>query len=198
MDPENRRQKPNELSNSPAEHPHRHNYKKLYQAPHFHHYMPIKPAAHKATFAAGCFWGVEEAFAKISGVISTQVGYIGGKTKHPTYKQVCTGNTGQAEAVEVTFEPTTITYQQLLDTFWNCHDPTTINRQGPDVGTQYRSAIFYHSEAQKKAAEKFKQQWQKKFTRPIVTEIVKASEFYRAEEYHQQYWKKHSRFACRI
>lgn len=157
-----------------------------------------KDNLNKATFAAGCFWSVEAAFAEIEGVISTQVGYTGGKTKNPTYDQVCTDKTGHAEAVEITFDPAKISYKELLDVFWECHDPTQMNAQGPDEGTQYRSAIFYHSEAQHKEAEKSKQEWQKKLSKPIATEITKASAFYRAEEYHQQYFKKNKGVMCHI
>lgn len=152
----------------------------------------------KATFAAGCFWGVEVAFAKIDGVVSTSVGYTGGKTKNPTYGQVCTDTTGHAEAVEISFDPVKVSYQQLLDIFWNCHDPTQINGQGPDEGTQYRSTIFYHSKAQQQEAEKSKQEWQQKLSKPIVTEITKASTFYLAEEYHQQYFKKNKGVMCHV
>lgn len=152
----------------------------------------------KATFAAGCFWGVEAAFSEIAGVISTQVGYTGGKTKNPAYEQVCTDKTGHAEAVEITFDPTKISYEKLLDIFWECHDPTQMNAQGPDEGTQYRSAIFYHSKKQQQEAEKSKLEWQKKLSKPIATEITKASTFYRAEEYHQQYFKKNKGVMCHI
>ncbi len=156
-----------------------------------------KPKNEKATFAAGCFWGVERVFANVSGVISTVVGYIGGTTKNPIYQQVCTGTTGHAEAVEIVFNPAIINFTKLLDIFWQCHDPTTMNRQWPDEGTQYRSALFYHSEAQKKVAWQSKQQWQQKFTRPIVTEIVNAGSFYPAERYHQHYYKMHPRICLR-
>jgi peptide-methionine (S)-S-oxide reductase len=154
----------------------------------------------KATFAAGCFWGVEFAFAKVPGVVSTQVGYTGGHTENPTYKEVCTDRTGHAEAVEVTYDPAQISYQQLLDVFWNIHDPTTLNRQGPDVGTQYRSAIFYHHEQQRVAAEASKRKLEKsgRFDKPIVTEITPASKFYRAEEYHQHYFEKHGLPSCHL
>lgn len=152
----------------------------------------------KATFAAGCFWNVEAAFAKIDGVVSASVGYTGGKTRNPTYREVCTDKTGHAEAVEVSFEPTKVSYEKLLDVFWNCHDPTQMNGQGPDEGTQYRSAIFYHSKKQQQEAEKSKQAWQKKMSRTIVTEITKATPFYRAEEYHQQYFKKNKGVMCHV
>lgn len=146
----------------------------------------------KATFAAGCFWGVEAAFRHIEGVTATQVGYGGGETKTPTYERVCTGETGHAEAVEVEFDPSRVSYDELLETFWNCHDPTTLNRQGPDVGTQYRSVIFYHDGEQEAAARKSKQAREDTGLHQgeIVTEIVPAQEFYRAEDYHQQYFEK--------
>ena len=145
-----------------------------------------------ATFAAGCFWQVEEAFSKVNGVVSTMVGYTGGKTKNPSYENVCTDATGHAEAVHVEFIPSKVSYEELLDVFWSIHDPTQLNRQGPDVGTQYRSAIFYHNERQKKAAIKSKEKLEKsgKFTKPIITAIVPVSEFYKAEEYHQKYLEK--------
>jgi len=154
----------------------------------------------KATFAAGCFWGVEFAFAKVPGVVSTQVGYIGGHTENPTYKDVCTDQTGHAEAAEVTYDPAQISYQQLLDVFWSIHDPTTLNRQGPDVGTQYRSAIFYHNKDQHGAAIASKRKLENsgRFGKPIVTEIMPASKFYRAEEYHQHYFEKHGLPSCHL
>ncbi len=154
----------------------------------------------KATFAAGCFWGVEKVFMAIPGVVSTQVGYTGGHTQNPTYEEVCTGRTGHAEAIEVTFDPSKTSYEDMLEVFWRHHDPTTMNRQGPDVGTQYRSAIFYHSPAQKEAAEKSKSLLEKSgiFKRPIATEITPASEFYRAEEYHQKYLKKNPHGYCSL
>ncbi len=154
----------------------------------------------KATFAAGCFWGVEAAFAKVPGVVSTQVGYTGGHTENPTYKRVCTDKTGHAEAVEVTYDPAKVSYEQLLVVFWSIHDPTTLNRQGPDVGTQYRSAVLYHNEQQRDTAiasrEKLEQSG--KFRRPIVTEVAPASRFYRAEEYHQRYFEKHGLPSCHL
>jgi peptide methionine sulfoxide reductase msrA/msrB len=152
----------------------------------------------KATFAAGCFWGVEEAFRTVKGVVSTVVGYTGGHTKNPTYEDVCGGETGHAEAVEVTFDPAVVSYDQLLDVFWDTHDPTTPNRQGPDVGAQYRSAIFFHNEAQETAAKASKARMDKSgsFKRRIVTQIEPAGEFYRAEEYHQQYLKKRGISTC--
>ena len=148
----------------------------------------------KATFGAGCFWHVEDLFQKTKGVKSTAVGYIGGQLPNPTYEEVCTDKTGHAEAVEVEFDPNEISYDELLDVFWNNHNPTTLNRQGPDVGNQYRSAIFYHDEEQKKVAEKSKQVLEQsgKHANSIVTEIVPAPLFYKAEEYHQKYFKKHN------
>ena len=151
----------------------------------------------KATFAAGCFWGVEEEFRQLKGVLSTTVGYTGGTVANPSYRDVCSGATGHAEAVEVTFDPAQITYDQLLDVFWNAHDPTTLNGQGPDVGAQYRSAIFFHTPGQEKAAQASKKRRQEKLARPIVTEIVAASLFSRAEEYHQQYLAKRGAASCR-
>ena len=152
----------------------------------------------KATFAAGCFWHVEVDFRKIKGVVGTQVGYIGGTMDNPTYKDVCSDKTGHAEAVEVTFEPSKVSYEYLLKIFWEMHDPTSIDSQGPDVGTQYRSAIFYHNEKQKAAALKSKEQLQKKLTKKIATEIKKATSFYRAEDYHQQYLEKRGLAVCPI
>ena len=155
----------------------------------------------KATFAAGCFWGVEATFKKVRGVVSTRVGYTGGRTKDPTYEQVCTDRTGHAEAVEVEFDPMTVSYGDLLKVFWGSHDPTTKNRQGPDFGSQYRSAIFYHSDEQREAALKSMQEQgqARRFNgRRIVTEIVQATEFYPAEEYHQDYHEKHGLASCRL
>ncbi|MEW6008786.1 MAG: bifunctional methionine sulfoxide reductase B/A protein [Candidatus Omnitrophota bacterium] len=154
----------------------------------------------KAIFAAGCFWGVEAEFRKIEGVVSTTVGYTGGHFKNPTYEDVCSGKTGHAEAVEVTYQPSKISYEQLVDVFWNIHDPTTLNKQGPDVGAQYRSAIFYINNQQKKAALLSKERLEKskKFKEPIVTEITQATEFYPAEEYHQRYYEKHGIKGCAI
>lgn len=151
----------------------------------------------KATFAAGCFWGVQAAFDQTKGVLRTEVGYTGGTTKNPTYEDVCSDETGHAEAVLVEFDPKKVSYQELLEIFWKIHDPTQFNRQGPDVGTQYRSAIFYHSKKQKAAALASKEKAQKKFKRPIATKIENAKEFYPAEEYHQKYYKKHG-MTCRI
>ena len=146
----------------------------------------------KATFGAGCFWHVEDLLSKTKGVTSTAVGYIGGQLPDPTYEEVCTDKTGHAEAVEVEFDPNEISYDELLDVFWKNHNPTTLNRQGPDIGNQYRSAIFYHDEKQKEIAEKSKQNLDssRTFIDPIVTEIVPAPKFYKAEEYHQKYFKK--------
>jgi peptide-methionine (S)-S-oxide reductase len=154
----------------------------------------------KATFAAGCFWGVEETFRHVEGVTATTVGYTGGAKKSPSYKDVCTGNTGHAEAVEVAFDPARVSYPELLAIFWRSHDPTTFNRQGPDVGTQYRSAIFYHDAEQEAAARDSKAALEKSgtFGRPIVTQIVPASEFYRAEDYHQQYLEKQGLRSCHL
>ena len=144
----------------------------------------------KATFAAGCFWGVESAFRRLDGVTATTVGYTGGHVPDPTYELVCTGTTGHAEAVEVEYDPAVVSYGDLLTTYWAIHDPTTPNRQGPDVGTQYRSAIFFHDEAQEKAARESLAREQAQLPRPIVTEVVRAGPFFRAEDYHQQYEEK--------
>ncbi len=154
----------------------------------------------KAAFGAGCFWGVEAAFRKVRGVKSTEVGYSGGTVENPTYKDVCTGRTGHAEAVKVEYDPAELSYEKLLDVFWGCHDPTTPHRQGPDVGTQYRSAIFFHTPEQEGAARASQEKLQAgdRHTRPIVTEIIPASEFYRAEEYHQQYLEKRGQASCRF
>jgi peptide methionine sulfoxide reductase msrA/msrB len=157
-------------------------------------------AVQKATFAAGCFWGVEESFRTLKGVVSTRVGYIGGTTKNPTYRDVCSHTTGHAEAVEVTFDPAIISYTQLLDVFWNIHDPTQGDRQGPDIGDQYRSAIFYHSKDQEILARQSIQKLQNsgKVRAKITTQIVSAPVFYQAEEYHQQYIKKGGSAGCAI
>jgi peptide-methionine (S)-S-oxide reductase len=153
----------------------------------------------QATFAAGCFWGAEDAFRKLPGVKETAVGYTGGRFENPTYRDVCSDRTGHAEAVEVTFDPKEVSYEQLLDVFWENHDPTTLNRQGPDVGSQYRSAIFTHSPEQEAAARASKERLgvSGRYSRPIVTEIVPAPTFYRAEEYHQQYFEKRGISHCR-
>ena len=147
----------------------------------------------KATFGAGCFWGVEETFRQVKGVTSTAVGYTGGTLENPTYHDVCTDKTGHAEVVQVEYDPSQVSYDALLKVFWECHDPTTMNRQGPDVGTQYRSAIFFHTPEQAAAARASKEALQLggQHRRPIATEITPASPFYRAEEYHQQYLTKH-------
>ncbi len=149
----------------------------------------------KATFGAGCFWGVEYAFKKVDGVVSTAVGYAGGTTDNPTYEQVCSGRTGHAEVVQVEFDPAKVSYDQLLDVFWTVHNPTTLNRQGPDIGTQYRSAIFTHSPEQEATARDSmaKKSESGAFRDPIVTEITPFSAFYRAEEYHQDYFEKQGR-----
>jgi len=154
----------------------------------------------KATFAAGCFWGVEAAFRQIEGVTATRVGYTGGDFKNPTYKDVCSGTTGHAEAVEVEYDPSKVTYEELLKVFWENHDPTTLNRQGPDVGTQYRSAVFFLTPEQEAAAKASKEKLQRngRYKRPIVTEIDPALEFYPAEDYHQQYLEKRGLAHCRI
>jgi peptide-methionine (S)-S-oxide reductase len=154
----------------------------------------------KATFAAGCFWGVEATFRQIPGVISTRVGYIGGKTENPTYKEVCTDGTGHAEAVEVEFDPSKVAYNDLLQVFWENHDPTQVNRQGPDWGTQYRTAIFYHSPEQQAQAEASKQALEQshRYPKPIATQIVPAVTFYPAEDYHQQYLEKRGLASCHI
>jgi peptide-methionine (S)-S-oxide reductase len=152
----------------------------------------------KATFGAGCFWGVEAAFRRLAGVSSTQVGYLGGSVKNPTYEQVCTDRSGHAEVVEVTFDPQVISYGDLVEVFWDNHNPTTLNRRGPDFGSQYRSAIFYHSPEQADQAKASRDAAQARFPRPIVTEITPASEFWRAEEYHQQYLEKRGLSHCHI
>ncbi|MBK0404346.1 peptide-methionine (S)-S-oxide reductase MsrA [Adhaeribacter sp. BT258] len=153
----------------------------------------------KATFAAGCFWGVEAIFRQLDGVKATCVGYIGGITENPTYEEICSDKTEHAEAVEITYDPARISYQDLLDVFWQQHNPTTLNRQGPDIGAQYRSAIFYHNQAQKEAAQISKallQQSEIYRNQPIVTEISAAGVFYKAEEYHQQYLEKRGFTNC--
>ncbi len=147
-----------------------------------------------ATFGAGCFWGVEAAFRRADGVVTTAVGYMGGSLKNPTYKDVCTGQTGHAEVVQVTYDPSKISYEQLLDIFWSVHDPTQLNRQGPDIGSNYRSVIFYHDAEQGRLARTSKEKIEVSGMfgfRKIMTAIVPASEFYRAEEYHQRYYEKH-------
>ena len=151
-----------------------------------------------ATFGAGCFWGIEAAFRQVLGVTDAVVGYSGGHTANPTYKDVCTDGTGHAEVVQVTFDPAQLSYEKLLEFFWQIHDPTQLNRQGPDSGTQYRSAIFFHSPEQEASARKSKEQAQAsgRFRRPVVTEITPASTFYRAEEYHQRYLEKRGAASC--
>jgi peptide-methionine (S)-S-oxide reductase len=147
----------------------------------------------KATFGGGCFWGVEDTFRKVKGVVGTAVGYEGGTLENPTYQDVCSHRSGHAEVVQVEYDPARVSYAELLDVFWKCHDPTTRNRQGPDFGSQYRSVIFYHDEDQKAAAlaSMEREGATGRHRRPIVTEIVPAAPFYRAEEYHQQYYEKH-------
>jgi len=154
----------------------------------------------KATFAAGCFWGVEDAFRQVKGVTDATVGYTGGHTKSPTYKEVCTDRTGHAEAVEIEFDPKLVSYRELLSVFFQSHDPTQLNRQGPDYGSQYRSAIFFHDAEQEAAARESKEALEKAgvFKRLIVTQIVPAADFYRAEEYHQRYFEKNGIRACHI
>lgn len=154
----------------------------------------------KATFAAGCFWGVEATFRQLPGVISTRVGYTGGHTDKPTYKEVCTDRTGHAEAVEVEFDPAKIPYGDLLKVFWENHDPTQVNRQGPDWGTQYRTVIFFHSPEQQKEALASKAALENahRYSKPIATQIVPAGEFYPAEEYHQQYLEKRGLASCHV
>jgi peptide-methionine (S)-S-oxide reductase len=154
----------------------------------------------KATFAAGCFWGVEEAFRQLPGVLETAVGFMGGTTESPSYREVCGGRTRHAEVVHLEYDPSRISYDELLETFWSCHDPTTLNRQGPDVGDQYRSAIFYHTPDQQAAARASKERLDAagRFRRPIVTAIEPALTFWRAEEYHQRYLEKRGAAACRV
>jgi peptide-methionine (S)-S-oxide reductase len=154
----------------------------------------------KATFGAGCFWGVEALFRDLDGVTNTAVGYLGGTFPNPTYHDVCTGKTGHAEVVEVEYDPARVSYEALLKVFWENHDPTTLNRQGPDRGTQYRSAIFFHTPEQQRAALAMRDQLPKRglFRRPIVTEITPTSTFYRAEEYHQQYLAKRGQASCHV
>ena len=149
-----------------------------------------------AIFGAGCFWGVELAFGRIKGVAKTSVGYTGGATENPTYEQVCTGNTGHAEVVWVEFDSSVVSYDELLDVFWGCHDATTLNRQGPDIGTQYRSVIYYNDPTQEAAAKQSKEKNAKRFSSPIVTEITAASKYYLAEDYHQKYLEKRGMGSC--
>lgn len=159
-----------------------------------------KPKTEQATFGAGCFWGVEELFRAVPGVIATQVGFMGGTRVNPTYQDVCSHTTNHAEVVHLEFDPGIISYKELLRVFWENHNPTTPNRQGPDVGSQYRSVIFYHSEAQRKAAEQSKKELEssRKWSNRIVTQIVQAQAFYPAEEYHQKYLMKRGMSACHI
>ena len=154
----------------------------------------------KATFGAGCFWGVEAAFQEVEGVVSTAVGYSGGHLQKPTYQDVCSGRTGHAEVVQLEYDPARVSYDQLLDVFWENHDPTTLNRQGPDIGAQYRSAIFFHTPEQEAAARASKTRLERsgRYPRPIVTEITPASEFWRAEDYHQRYLEKRGLAHCTI
>ena len=153
-----------------------------------------------ATFGAGCFWGIEAAFRRVPGVLDAEVGYSGGKTQNPTYRDVCTDTTGHAEVVQVTFDPEKLSYEQLLDVFWTIHDPTQVNRQGPDYGKQYRTAIFFHSPEQEAAAKKSKQALEAsgKLRKPVATEITAAGPFWRAEEYHQRYLEKRGATSCHI
>jgi len=169
----------------------------------YHQDPPIEPGEvlqglARATFAAGCFWGVEEFFRACPGVVDVVVGYTGGHVDHPTYEQVCTGRTGHAEAVLVAYDPSVVTYEQLLEEFFRHHDPTTPNRQGPDVGTQYRSVIFFHDAAQEGAARKSLEAIQPRFSRPIVTTIERASTFWPAESYHQRYIERTGRPSCHV
>lgn len=150
----------------------------------------------KATFGAGCFWGVEAAFRELRGVVASAVGYLGGVTENPTYQDVCSGETNHAEVVEVLYDPTVVSYEQLLDLFWRSHNPTTRNRQGPDFGTQYRSAIFFHTPEQEAAAKASLVTAQASWKMPIVTEITPASTFWKAEDYHQQYLEKRGLASC--
>jgi peptide-methionine (S)-S-oxide reductase len=154
----------------------------------------------KAIFGAGCFWGVEAAFRQVPGVTDTEVGYAGGTMENPTYRDVCTDETGHAEVVQVTYDPAKVSYDQLLDVFWKAHDPTQVNRQGPDVGTQYRSAIFYYTPEQEAAAKASKERLAEsgRFSRPIATEIKPAPKFFRAEDYHQRYLEKRGLAQCHI
>lgn len=157
-----------------------------------------KAELQKATFGAGCFWGVEAAFRELKGVVSTTVGYMGGDLDNPSYQEVCTGNTGHTEVVEVSFNPDEVSYHDLLYLFWTIHDPTTLNRQGPDVGVQYRSVIFYHDQEQKELAEKLRDKLKESniYPRDVVTAIEPAQTFWKAEEYHQQYFEKTGRRSC--
>jgi peptide-methionine (S)-S-oxide reductase len=155
-------------------------------------------ATEKAIFAAGCFWGVEAAFRQVEGVLEVTSGYSGGHTERPSYREVCSDRTGHAEVVQVEFDPAKVSYDRLLDVFWQIHDPTQVNRQGPDIGTQYRSAIFYLTPEQEMAAKTSREQAQDRLSRPIATEITQASTFWPAEEYHQRYFEKHGFVGCHI
>jgi peptide-methionine (S)-S-oxide reductase len=159
-----------------------------------------KVMTQKATFGAGCFWGVEDRFRKTAGVVDAAVGYMGGQKEKPSYKEVCTDRTGHAEVVQVEFDPAKVSYEQLLEIFWKCHNPTQVNRQGPDVGSQYRSAIFFHSPEQEKTARESKEKLARsgKHRSPIATEITPAGEFWRAEEYHQRYLEKNGLSTCHV
>ncbi|MBI3315866.1 MAG: peptide-methionine (S)-S-oxide reductase MsrA [Candidatus Omnitrophica bacterium] len=172
----------------------------LWQSPAWLEAEKVKDAYEKAVFAGGCFWGMEKYFSEEPGVVSARVGYTGGRTADPSYEEVCTGLTGHAEAIEITYDPSKISYDDLLAFFFRHHDPTTLNRQGPDVGTQYRSAIFFHTPAQRVSAEAAKAALDRSgfFKRPIVTEIKLAGSFYPAEDYHQDYLKKNPRGYCSI
>ena len=152
----------------------------------------------KATFGAGCFWQVEVEFRNVPGVLDAAAGYMGGRLEDPSYEDVCTDRTGHAEVVQVDFDPDEVSYDQLLERFWEIHDPTQVNRQGPDVGSQYRSVVFFHSPEQQRTAEQSREQAQARFSRPIATEIAPAQAFWRAEEYHQQYLVKRGLATCRI
>jgi peptide-methionine (S)-S-oxide reductase len=155
-------------------------------------------ATEKAMFAAGCFWGVEAAFRQVPGVVDVTVGYSGGHTEHPTYREVCSDRTGHAEAVQIEFDPDEVSYERLLEVLWGIHNPTQLNRQGPDIGTQYRSAIFHFTPEQEAAARTSRERAQAQFHRPIVTEITPASAFWPAEAYHQRYFEKHGMVGCAI
>lgn len=155
-------------------------------------------STNKAIFGAGCFWGVEAAFRGVPGVMDAPVGYSGGSVENPTYEQVCTGRTGHAEVVQVEYDPDAVSYEELLDVFWKNHDPTQVNRQGPDVGSQYRSAIFYTNDEQRRIAEAARERAQGSYKRPIATEITAAGPFYRAEEYHQRYFEKKGISSCPV
>lgn len=164
--------------------------------------IPAEPFVERerATFAAGCFWGVEAAFRRIPDLVDVTVGYTGGRHENPTYEDVCSGLTGHAEAVEIVYDPARVTYEQLLEVFWNCHDPTQLNRQGPDVGTQYRSAVFFHTAEQEQAARAGKARLDAsgRYRRPVATEITPASTFYKAEDYHQRYFEKTGQASCHV